>query len=273
MSGEKIDPKDPEVAEAQPPNKETAEQTEPTETLEAPDTASTNSDAQVVLAEGAIVELLDIKEGDEKSERHAMKQAVNNYLRAINFIDESINIPKIVEAIRYATNEGAEASDRAISPIPSNIHDRIEALGELAESGEKINVVAVNVGGSNTETTSSEVQNGQITNQRNLGVKSFRGVGEEGVAINCSDHVDYWERTIPVEFLINLVSLVREGESQVAIEVGVAMPTRKDGRIDHMSDKATFESNPLAPAMKQNQERLAQPDRLIQPWQNPFLNF
>jgi len=218
----------------------TPEQT-PSNPPASPDTAPTQLKAQRVLATSNVSTWLE--DGDRSPE--TLKGLLDKYLEAVQFTDPSITPENIADAITYATGEGAKTPDRKISPIPSNIAERIRALRALKESKKSINVAAVNVGGTNTATTIATVQNGDIT-LTGLDKKSFRRSEETGRPIQCVDHVDYWERTIPAEFIEKLKAMTEAKEAQLAIEIAVAAPV-KDGYVLHMSDKAAFEKNPLAP--------------------------
>lgn len=207
-----------------------------------PDTVPTQLQTQRILAATAVRTWLE----DEDQNRETLTGLLDKYLQTVQFIDPNITPCNIAAAITYATGEGSKDPNRKISPIPSDISERIQALHALKESGESINVAAINIGGTNTATTIATVQNGEIT-LKELDKRSFRKPGEEGQPIQCTDHVDYWERTIPSEFVTKLKTMTETGETQLAIEIAVAAPTR-DGYIDHMSDKAVFERDPLAPA-------------------------
>lgn len=209
--------------------------------LPPPDTTPTQLQAKRVLAATAVRTRME--EGYCNPE--TLNKLLDEYLEAVQFVDPSITPGNIATAITYAIGEGAGKPDRKISPVPSNIAQRIQALHELKESGKPVNVAAVNVGGTNTVATIATVQNGAITLE-GLDKRSFRRQEEIGKPIQCKDHVDYWERTIPSEFIEKLKTMAGAKEAQLAIEIAIAAPV-KDGYVLHMSDKAEFEENPLAP--------------------------
>jgi hypothetical protein len=219
-----------------------------------PDTVQTQLKAKRVLAATAVRTKL---EGGWCAPE-ALDATLDEYLEAVQFTDPNITPDNIAAAITYATGEGTDKSNRKISPVPSNIAARITALRELKESGKLINVAAVNVGGTNTVATIAAVQNGTIT-LKGLDKKSFRKQEEIGKPIQCVDHVDYWKRTIPSEFIEKLKAMTGNEETQLAIEIAVAAPV-KDGYVLHMSDKASFERDPLAP-LNEGESRKVGEDR------------
>jgi hypothetical protein len=183
-------------------------------------------------------------EGVKKLSSEALKLLIGQYLESVNFTDTKITIRGIAEMLRDINISTCEVPP--ISPISSDIGSRMSVLGKLREAPlGAMQVAVVNIGGTNASATIAEVNGGEIT-LRETDDNAFRNPEDSGRPMRCTDHIDYWRHTVPSKFLQTLKSLV-EAKSKIAIEIAVPLPV-KDGRVVHMSDKATFKSKPLAPA-------------------------
>jgi hypothetical protein len=211
--------------------------------------------AQGMLAAQAIIDSPD------NIEEQPLKDLVDKYLKIVQFTDPGFTEDAVDRDIHYAIQEGASAADRMISPIHSNISQRMKALARLRESGSSTCVAAINIGGTTTNTTLAEVTREKVT-LREVETASFRKAEEAGRPIECEDHLDYWERTIPAGFIEKLKRILEEGKegstTRFTVEIAVPVPT-KDGRIVHMADKAAFKRNPLAPVSEAEARSITDP--------------
>ncbi|MFA5792287.1 MAG: hypothetical protein WC897_00255 [Candidatus Gracilibacteria bacterium] len=182
----------------------------------------------------------------ESMDADGLEKSVALYFEKARFVDKGLTPEKIEAVVRYATGEGIDAEDREISPIPSDITERMDALEAFEASGEEAYVATVNIGGSNTTANLTTVKDGKITlkNSQNL---SFRNEKErEGTPIQCIDHLDFWRRVIPSDFLQALKELTTDDLNNMAIEFAIPFPI-KDGHVIHCSDKVACNKNPLGP--------------------------